>query len=289
MIVKDLAGKVAVITGAASGIGLGMARRFASAGMNIALVDIEAEPLEKAAKELEAAGVSVMTSRVDVSKADQMDGLAKSVLDHFGGVHLVCNNAGVGGGGPMWDLAPADWEFVMGPNLWGVIHGIRVFTQTLIDQNEGHIVNTASMAGLMNAPGMGPYNMTKAGVVAISETLHFDLAETAPGVGVSVLCPGFVRTRIWDSERNRPDELQNPEPRASDEEIELMRGVMRELLEGSMPTEQVADLVHDAVMNGQFYIFTHGRTGAAVEQRMRRMVAGENPELPEGGIEVFTK
>ena len=230
---------------------------------------------ERMRQELEASGAKVMTSRVDVSKADQMDGLAKSVLDHFGGVHLVCNNAGVGGGGPMWDLEPADWEFVMGPNLWGVIHGIRVFTQTLIDQNEGHIVNTASMAGLMNAPGMGSYNMTKAGVVAISETLYFDLAEPAPGVGVSVLCPGFVSTRIWDSERNRPDELQSAESQANQEEYELMRGAMRQVLESAMPTEQVADLVHDAVVNGQFYIYTHQGTGAALEQRMGRMIAAE--------------
>jgi len=287
--VKDLEGKVAVITGAASGIGLGMAKRFAPAGMNIALVDIEAEPLERAGKELEAAGTRVMTSRVDVSKADQMDGLAKSVLDHFGGVHLVCNNAGVGSGGPMWALAPADWEFVMGPNLWGVIHGIRTFTQTLIDQNEGHIVNTASMAGLLNVPGMGPYNMTKAGVVAISETLYFDLADAAPGVGVSVLCPGFVSTQIWDSERNRPAELQTSEPRASEEEYELMRGAMRQVLEGAMAPERVADLVHDAVVNEQFYIYTHPGTGTAIEQRMSRMVKAQNPVLPEGGVEVFAK
>lgn len=286
---KDLEGKVAVITGAASGIGLGLARRFARAGMKIALVDIEAGPLEEAAKELESAGASVMTARVNVAKTDQMDALAKSVLDRFGGVHLVCNNAGVGGGGPMWDLSAADWEFVMGPNLWGVIHGIRVFTQTLIDQNEGHIVNTASMAGLINAPGLGPYNVTKAGVVALSETLYFDLADVAPGVGVSVLCPGFVSTQIWDSERNRPDELQNPEPRATPEQADLIREAMRQMLEDSISPEQVADLVHAAVVDERFYIFTHQGTGAAVEQRMRQMVQAKNPEMPQGGVEVFKK
>lgn len=286
---KDLEGKVAVITGAASGIGLGLARRFARAGMKIALVDIEAGPLEEAAKELESAGASVMTARVNVAKTDQMDALAKSVLDRFGGVHLVCNNAGVGGGGPMWDLSAADWEFVMGPNLWGVIHGIRVFTQTLIDQNEGHIVNTASMAGLINAPGLGPYNVTKAGVVALSETLYFDLADVAPGVGVSVLCPGFVSTQIWDSERNRPDELQNPEPRATPEQVDLIREAMRQMLEDSISPEQVADLVHAAVVDERFYIFTHQGTGAAVEQRMRQMVQAKNPEMPQGGVEVFKK
>jgi NAD(P)-dependent dehydrogenase (short-subunit alcohol dehydrogenase family) len=287
--VKNLEGKVAVITGAASGIGLGMARRFAQAGMNIAMVDIEPEPLELAAKELGETGARVMTARVDVSDVDQMDGLAKSVLDHFGGVHLVCNNAGVGSGGPMWDLQPADWEFVMGPNLWGVIHGIRVFTQSLIDQNEGHIVNTASMAGLVNVPGLGPYNMTKAGVVALSETLSFDLAEVAPEVGVSVLCPGFVNTHIWNSERNRPEELLGDKPRASEEEVELMRGAVQPLLEDSMSTEQVADLVYDAVVNQQFYIYTHLGTGVAIDQRASRMIAAENPVPPEGGIEIFKK
>lgn len=286
---QDLEGKVAVITGAASGIGLGMARRFAEAGMKIALVDIEAEALESAAKELEAKGASVHSSRVDVSSADQMDAMAKSVLDHFGGVHLVCNNAGVGSGGPMWEMRPEDWEFVMGPNIWGVVHGIRVFTQALIDQNDGHIVNTASMAGLVCVPGMGSYNMTKAGVVAISETLHHDLADIAPGVGVSVLCPGFVKTRIWDSERNRPEELKDPEPKATAEEIELITAAMRGMLENSMPTEDVADMVHDAVVNRRFYILTHAASRAAYEHRAGLIVRGENPQPPEGGAEIFTK
>lgn len=287
---QDLNGKVAVITGGASGIGLGMARRFAKEGMKLALVDIEAGPLETASKELEAAGAVVMTARTNVADAEQMDAMAKSVLDHFGAVHVVCNNAGVGGGGPMWDLRPEDWEFVMGANLWGVIHGIRVFTQALIEQNDGHIVNTASMAGLMNVPGLGPYNMTKAGVVAISETLHHDLADVATGVGVSVLCPGFVSTKLWDSERNRPEELQAPEPKASDEEVELLTEAMRGMLETSMSTEQVADRVHDAIVNRRFYIFTHEEgTKPAIEQRAEAMLRGDNPEPPPGGHEVFIK
>lgn len=286
---ENLDGKVAIITGGASGIGLGMARRFAEAGMKLALVDIEAEPLAVAAKELEGQGASVFTAQVDVSKADQMDGMAKSVLDHYGSVHVVCNNAGVGSGGPMWEMLPEDWEFVMGPNLWGVIHGVRAFTQTLIDQNEGHIVNTSSMAGVINAPGMGSYNVTKAGVVALSETLFHDLEAVAPNVGVSVLCPGFVSTNIWDSERNRPEALKSAEPKGTPEEIELIRGAMRQMMESAMPTEKVANLVHDAIVNKQFYIYTHEATGAAIEARMTRMMRGENPISPMGGIEVFTK
>jgi NAD(P)-dependent dehydrogenase (short-subunit alcohol dehydrogenase family) len=286
---ENLDGKVAVVTGGASGIGLGMARRFAEAGMKLALVDIEAEPLALAAKELEGQGASVFTAQVDVSKADQMDGMANSVLDHYGSVHVVCNNAGVGSGGLMWEMLPADWEFVMGANLWGVIHGVRAFTQTLIDQNEGHIVNTSSMAGVINAPNMGSYNVTKAGVVALSETLFHDLEVVAPGVGVSVLCPGFVSTKIWDSERNRPEALKSAEPKATPEEIELIRGAMRQMMENAMPTEQVANLVHDAIVNNQFYIYTHEATGAAIEARMTRMMRGENPISPMGGIEVFTK
>jgi len=287
---QELNGKVAVITGGASGIGLGMAHRFAKEGMKLALVDIEAGPLETASKELEAAGAVVMTARTNVADAEQMDAMAKSVLDRFGAVHVVCNNAGVGGGGPMWDLRPEDWEFVMGANLWGVIHGIRVFTQALIDQNDGHIVNTASMAGLMNVPNLGPYNMTKAGVVAISETLQHDLADVATGVGVSVLCPGFVSTNLWDSERNRPEELQDPEPKASDEEVQLITEAMRGMLETSMPTEQVADRVHDAIVNRRFYVFTHEEgTKSAIEQRAEAMLRGDNPEPPPGGPEVFIK
>jgi NAD(P)-dependent dehydrogenase (short-subunit alcohol dehydrogenase family) len=286
---QDLNGKVAVITGGASGIGLGLARRFAAEGMKLALVDIEADALDVAAKELKASGADVLTTTVDVSSADQMDRLGKSVLDHFGGVHLVCNNAGVGSGGPMWELRREDWEFVMGPNLWGVIHGVRVFTKAMIEQNDGHIVNTASMAGLMNVGGLGPYNVTKAGVVALSETLHHDLAEAASGVGVSVLCPGFVRTQIWDSERNRPDSLKAPEPKATDEEIALMKSVMQGMFEKAMPTERVADRVLDAVVNRRFYIFTHESTNAAIEQRMGKMLRGEDPFAPQGGPEVFTK
>ena len=243
---RDLEGKIAVITGGASGIGRAMSDRFGQAGMKLVLVDIEEDGLQAAADELRGKGVDVLTRRVDVSDAAQMDDLAKATLDHFGAVHLVCNNAGVGAGGPMWELTTADWEFAMRPNLWGVIHGIRVFTKLLLDQNEGHIVNTASMAGLVSVPGLGPYNVTKHAVVTLSETLYGELAEQDTEVGVSVLCPGFVSTRIWDSDRHRPEELRNAEQRQTPEEAEAGKNLIRSFMEGQLPAAAVADKVHDA-------------------------------------------
>jgi len=280
---QELDGKVAVVTGGASGIGRAVARRLAREGMKLTLVDIELGPLEQAAAELEDAGTEVLTQRVDVADAGQMDALAATVLDHFGAVHLVCNNAGVASGGPMWELSTADWEFVLRVNLWGVIHGVRVFTKHLIAQDEGHIVNTASLAGLISVPGLGPYNVTKHGVVTLSETLHGELAALGSKVGVSVLCPGFVSTRLWESERNRPEELQDPDPRGTEQEREEGRALLRALIEGSMPAENVADQVLDAVLNERFYILTHENTGSAVEKRMQRILRNENPVPPEEG------
>jgi NAD(P)-dependent dehydrogenase (short-subunit alcohol dehydrogenase family) len=284
---QDLDAKVAVVTGGASGIGRAIARRLACEGMNLALVDIELGPLEQTAAELEDAGTEVLTQRVDVADAEQMDKMAASVLDHFGAVHLVCNNAGVSTGGPMWELTTADWEFVLRVNLWGVIHGVRVFTKHLIAQDEGHIVNTASLAGLISVPGLGPYNVTKHGVVTLSETLHGELAVLGSKVGVSVLCPGFVTSRLWESDRNRPEKLQHPDPSAAEQERAEGRALLRALLEGAMPAEPVADQVLDAVLNQRFYILTHENTEAAVEQRMQRILRNENPAPPEGAPPLF--
>ncbi|HVN50139.1 MAG TPA: SDR family NAD(P)-dependent oxidoreductase, partial [Acidimicrobiales bacterium] len=163
----ELHGKVAVVTGAASGIGRGLAQRFAAEGMRLALADIEAQPLEAVGRELRAGGTDVLTVVTDVSDGAQVDALGEAVVDRFGGVDLVCNNAGVGGGGMMRDLTTADWQWVLGVNLWGVIHGMRVFLPKLVAQGSGHIVNTASLAGLVAAPFMGPYNASKFAVVAI--------------------------------------------------------------------------------------------------------------------------
>jgi NAD(P)-dependent dehydrogenase (short-subunit alcohol dehydrogenase family) len=284
---QHLDGKVAVVTGAASGIGLALARRFAREGMKLTLVDIEAGALAEAAAELASGAVDVFAQRVDVSDADQMDGLAQAVLDRFGAVHLVCSNAGVATGGPIWDVTTADWEFVMRPNLWGVIHGVRVFTKHLIAQDEGHIVNTASLAGLVSVPGFGPYNVTKHAVVTLSETLHGELAALGSKVGVSVLCPGFVSTRLWESDRNWPEDLPRRDPQLPEQQ-EQTRAVLKALIEGGITTDPVVERVVDAIVNQRFYILTHEGSADAVEQRMRRISRGENPVTPAEGIGIFT-
>lgn len=286
---KDLTGKTAVVTGGASGIGFAMADRFAREGMNLAIVDIEAEPLEIAAEKLRAQGAQVSSHCVDVSNADQMDELGAAVLEKFGNLHILCNNAGVAQGGPMWELTTEDWEFAMRPNLWGVIHGVRVFAKHLVAQDEGHIVNTASMAGLVNVPGLGPYNVTKSAVVALSETLYHELRAQGSKVGVSALCPGFVNTRIFESERNRPADLPSRPDTSTPEEQAAMEAGIEFIKSAAIPAERVADCVYEAIVNQQFYIFTHPGTASVVEERMRRIIAGENPEGPEGGFEVFSR
>lgn len=281
---KNLSGKVAVITGAASGIGQAMAERFAQAGMRLTLVDIESGRLEATAETLLRSGAEVKTEVVDVSDADAMDGLGESVLSHYGAVHLVCNNAGVATSGPLWELTEADWAFTFGANLWGVIHGVRVFGKMLVEQDEGHFVNTASMAGLVSVPGMGAYNVTKYGVVGLSETLYADLQVAGSNVGVSILCPAFVQTEIWNSERNRPRHLQNekdtsPEAASHASEKEGARESLRSIIEKSMPTGIVAERVHDAVLANQLFIITHEATKPALEARVQSILNDENPKL----------
>lgn len=286
---RNLNGKVAVVTGGASGIGHAMATRFAAEGMKLVLVDIEAGPLAEAAKAFESEGVEVLTQQIDVSDPAKMDALAAKTLERFGSVHVVCNNAGVGSGGPMWELTTEDWEFCLRPNLWGVIHGVRVFTKHMIAQDEGHIVNTASMAGLVSVPGMGPYNVTKHGVVTLSETLFHELAALGSKVGVSVLCPGHVNTRIWESDRNRPEELAaTGNDLSSDEMRETVEG-FRALTAASLDPARVADQVLDAILDGTFYIHTHENHRAAVTARMQGILDGKRPAMPEGAHAVFGK
>ncbi len=285
----DLNGRIAVITGAASGIGNALAHRFADAGMKLALVDIEADPLSATAEALRKQGSEVLARVVDVSDGARMDTLGEEVLEHFGAVHVVCNNAGVAVAGPMWELSTEDWEFALRPNLWGVIHGVRVFAPHLVAQGEGHIVNTASSAGLISVAAMGPYNVTKQGVVALSETLYGDLQAIGSPVGVSVLCPGFVQTRIWDSERNRPDELRRERPSVAPELMEALQAYLRGLIEKSMPAEAIAEAVHHAILNGRFYVLTHKSTAQSFKERADRIIAGENPVQPSGGPETFSE
>ena len=277
---NDLQDKVAVVTGGASGIGRAMADRFARAGAKLVLADIEPGPLEVATKEIRALGVDVLPHTLDVSDGAAVDGLAEATFAEFGTAHVVCNNAGVGGGmGPVWELTEKDWAYAIGPNLWGVIHGVRAFGPRLVEQDEGHFVNTASMAGLVSMGNMGAYNVTKQGVVALSETMFEDLREAGSSVGVSVLCPAFVSTEIWNSDRNRPEALQNETPRPVDED---RRALLKAVIQGGLPPEEVAEDVYQAILAKKLYILTHSATGKAVERRMRHIIDGTNPEPREG-------
>src|SRR3989454_8974881 len=203
---KEFRDRVAVVTGAASGIGRGLAERFAAEGMKVVLADVEQSALDQADAEMRERGATVLPVRTDVSKPQQMEQLAQQTLEAFGAVHIVCNNAGVGGpGGPVWERTLADWQWVLGVNLWGVIHGIRTFVPIMLRQEtEGHIVNTASVAGLVSLPMLTIYDVTKHGVVTLSESLYQELAMSGSRLRVSVLCPGFVSTNIMDADRNRP-------------------------------------------------------------------------------------
>jgi len=264
------AGKTAVITGGASGIGLAMAQRFGADGMKLVLADIEGEALGVAADGLRSSGIDVVTQVTDVSDGDQVDELGRVALEAFGAVHLVCNNAGVGGGGLINTLTTADWQWVLGVNLWGVIHGMRVFLPMLMEQGEGHIVNTASVAGLFAAPFMGPYNASKFAVVAISETAFNELAMTGSNVGVSVLCPSWVKTRIHESARNRPDDLRNEADDGVPDSVvaEAIAG----FIAGGLTPEDVAEQVADAVAAKRFYILTHPDSKEMVRQRMEAIL-----------------
>jgi len=272
---KDLKGKVAVITGGASGIGRAVAERAAAEGMKVVIGDIEEGPLKAAEDELSSRGGEAMGVLSDVSDAASVRELRDKALDRFGAVHLVHNNAGVGLGGPIWDVSEEDWRWILGVNLLGVVHGIATFVPLLLEQREGHVVNTASIAGLATAPFLGPYNATKQAVVAISETLFKDLQSVgAPaGVGVSVLCPGFVQTRIAESDRNRPAWAAQPEAKAA----EALRGAMQNMVDGGIPPAVVADRVIDAVRTNTFYILTHPELTSALQTRFDDIVRGRPP------------
>jgi NAD(P)-dependent dehydrogenase (short-subunit alcohol dehydrogenase family) len=281
---KDLEGKVAVVTGAASGIGLALSKRFAAEGMKVVMADIEAGALERAVKELPS-GAEAITVVTDVSDAAQMDALGARTLAAFGAVHVVCNNAGVGGGGRTWTMTTKDWQWVLGVNLWGVIHGVRVFAPLLVKQNEGHIVNTASMAGTFSAPSIGAYNVSKHGVVTLSETLFHELRAERSEVGVSVLCPGFVATKIHESDRNRPSDLKEPRVAVSEAEQRTQQARQQQaaaMIAAGQSPDRVADEVLNAIRERRFYIFTHPEMLPLVEQRMRNLLAGKDPSPPFG-------
>jgi NAD(P)-dependent dehydrogenase (short-subunit alcohol dehydrogenase family) len=280
---EEFRDKVAVVTGAASGIGRGLAERFAAEGMKVVLADVEQSALDQADAEMRERGATVLPVRTDVSKPEQMEQLAQQTLEAFGAVHIVCNNAGVGGGGgPLWERTLADWQWTLGVNLWGVIHGIRVFLPIMLEQgDEGHIVNTASMAGLVSIPMLSIYNVTKHGVVTLSETLYMELQATGSKIGVSVLCPGFVDTNIATSERNRPDALQNEggEPELNPQQ-QAARQMMEGMLKAGLKPAAVADKVFEAVREGKFYVLTHPELKDGIRRRMERILDETNPTSP---------
>lgn len=264
----DLAGKVVVVTGAASGIGLAMAKAFGAQGCKIVMADIEVPALEAAMDELDAS-IERVAVRCDVSSGDAIEKLRDETLAAFGRVDIVCNNAGVGGGGPMSEMDLDAWQWVIDVDLWSVIHGVRVFLPLLLEQGSGHIVNTASVAGLFSAPFMGPYNIAKYGVVALSETLFNELRMTESPVGVSVLCPSWVRTNIGSSLRNKPG--------ASSDDASILAEITRPLLESGLEPERVADEVVKAVKAKQFWIITHDDTNAAVTKRTQSIINRTDP------------
>ena len=265
---------VAVITGAASGIGRGLAERFAAEGMKVVLADVEKEPLAKLEADLNAKGATVLAVRTDVSKASEVENLAAQTLDAFGAVHILCNNAGVVCSRPVWEHTLADWEWVLGVNLWGVIHGIRTFVPHMLEQgDECHIVNTASILGLVGGSGEGIYKVSKHGVVTLSETLADELAQKAANIQVHVLCPGWVRTGILDASRNRPDALKNPVEKTQPRELIIggSRNTRAEMEAGLSPAK-VAEHVYNAIQNGTFYIHTHPEHKAWIRERMERIL-----------------
>jgi len=282
--INDFQGKTAVLTGAGSGFGLECARIGARLGMNLVLVDVQREPLEAAAEEMRAAGVQVLAQRVDVSNRMQMEVLARSVQETFGAPHLVFNNAGVGAGGLVWENSVADWEWVLGVNVWGVIHGVRLFTPMMLEAARanpawrGHIINTASMAGLLTPPNMGIYNVSKHAVVSLTETLYQDLSLVTDQIGASLLCPYFVPTGINHSERNRPENRPAMEQTASQKIGQAMTD--KAVSSGKVTAPEVAQKVFDAVAANQFYVFSHPQALGAVQSRMEDVVQGRNPSDP---------
>ena len=293
----ELKNKTAVLTGAGSGFGLECARLGAARGMNLVLADVQQDALDKAVAELEAVGAQVLGMRVDVSDAAAVEALGAATLARFGAPHFVFNNAGVGSGGLIWENTLQDWQWVFGVNVMGVVHGIRVFAPMMLaaakvdPDYRGYIVNTASMAGLLNTPNMGVYNASKHAVVSISETLYQDLALVTDQVSASVLCPYFVPTGISQSHRNRPQELATPAVKPTKSQRISQVITDKAVNSGKVTAAEVAHKVFDAMAAGQFYIYSHPAALATVQTRFEDVVQGRNPSdpfayKPELGVEL---
>lgn len=279
---KNIQNKVAVVTGAASGIGRALSESFAKAGCRVVMADVEQSTLEAAAAQVAGeTGAEVLAQVVDVSDAAQVEAMRDAALQRFGAVHILCNNAGVSGrAGALARQTALDWKWVLGVNLWGVVNGIQAFLPGFMAQNEGHIVNTGSIAGLISMPNLGPYNVSKHAVVTLSETLFLELQSKASKVGVSVLCPGAVNTRIHEAARNRPEELTNPAKAQSEEQRKRSQQTIEmvgQILAAGLSPEAVAEQVLQAIVADQFYILTHSDVKPLVEQRTREILSESNP------------
>jgi NAD(P)-dependent dehydrogenase (short-subunit alcohol dehydrogenase family) len=274
---KEFEDRVAVVTGGASGIGRAMAERFGAEGMKVVLADVEEGALRQAEAEFREKGIDVLGVVTDVAKPEAVEKLAQQTLNAFGAVHIVCNNAGVAGAwGPTWESTLKDWDWIMGVNLWGVIHGVRTFLPIMLEQgDEGHIVNTASLAGLMR--GAGIYGVTKQAVVALSESLYNELKLANAAVGVSVLCPGWVNTKILDAPRNRPAELANAAEPEPDAQRDAATEIIRNFLKDGMDPAAIADQVFEAIRDDKLYIITHPEMDFIIRERFDNILARENP------------
>jgi NAD(P)-dependent dehydrogenase (short-subunit alcohol dehydrogenase family) len=278
MALNELGGKVAAVTGAASGLGRAMALAFASEGMHLALADVDQAGLQETRTLLNRQGAKSIAMRVDVSKTSEVEAFAQKCFQELGAVHLVCNNAGVAVSGPVWETSEAEWQWILGVNLLGVVHGVRAFAPRLIAQDEGHIVNTASVAGLISPPGMGAYCVSKHAVVTLSEALHHDLRERGSRVGVSVLCPAYVPTGIADSERNRPPGLAVSSK--SNERLAKEAALRKAVAAGKLSPDDVARAVIAAVKENRFYVLTHPAIKVAVRARMEDVLEERAPRDP---------
>lgn len=269
---KEFKDKVAVITGASSGIGYGIAERCAKEGMKVVLAGINLENLVKAERKLGHLGAEMLCVQTDVSKREDIEELAKKTVDKFGAVHLLVNNAGLGAGFSIWESSWDDWDWVMGVNLWGVIYGIKIFVPIMLEQDEPcHIVNTSSMAGLLPHHPSAPYQVTKHAVVALTENLYFSLVQRESKIRASVLCPGYVKTRVLEAERNRPKELENEPVEMSPEQNAVIQHLQKSIEAGISPQE-VAEILFRAIEEDRLYIGTHPELIPRVQERMDSII-----------------